>query len=114
MSQQSTVDSRQVEHDEPHVVPVKVYVSVFLTLLVMTAITTAVSGIDLGPWNTVVALGIAVFKATLVALFFMHVKYSSRLTSVVIAGGIFWLLILLALTFSDFATRGWLPSLVRT
>jgi cytochrome c oxidase subunit 4 len=97
-----------------HIVPIKVYVGVFLTLLVMTAITTLVSGIDLGPWNTVVALGIAVFKATLVILFFMHVKYSPQLTAVVIAGGIFWLLILLTLTFSDFATRGWLPSLVGT
>jgi cytochrome c oxidase subunit 4 len=112
VSRQSTVDSRQVGHGETHVVPVKIYVGVFLTLLVMTAITTAVSGIDLGPWNTVVALGIAVFKATLVVLFFMHVKYSPPLTAIVIAGGIFWLLILLALTFSDFATRGWLPSLV--
>ena len=114
MSQQSTVDSRQLEHDGHHIVSPKVYVGVFLTLMVMTAITTVVSGIDLGPWNTVVALGIAVFKATLVVLFFMHVKYSPRLTAVVIAGGIFWLLIMLALTFSDFATRGWLPSLVGT
>jgi cytochrome c oxidase subunit 4 len=114
LSQQSTVNSRQSGHDAPHIVPVRVYVAVFVTLLVMTAITTAVSGIDLGPWNTVVALGIAFFKATLVVLFFMHVKYSPRLTAIVIAGGIFWLLILLALTFSDFATRGWLPSLVGT
>jgi len=95
-----------------HVVSPKIYLGVFLTLLVMTAITTVVSGIDLGPWNTVVALGIAVFKATLVVLFFMHVKYSPRLTATVIGGGIFWLLILIVLTFSDFATRGWLPSLV--
>jgi cytochrome c oxidase subunit 4 len=92
-----------------HIVSPSVYVVVFGILLVMTATTTAVSAIDLGPWNAVVALGIAVFKATLVVLFFMHVKYGSRLTAVVIAGGIFWLLILLALTFSDFATRGWLP-----
>jgi cytochrome c oxidase subunit 4 len=97
-----------------HIVSPKIYVGVFLTLMVMTAITTAVSGVELGPWNTVVALGIAVFKATLVVLFFMHVKYSPRLTAAVIAGGIFWLVILIALTFSDFATRGWLPSLVRT
>ena len=109
MSQQSTVDSRQSDHGGQHIVPVKVYVGVFLTLLVMTAITTLVSGIDLGPWNTVVALGIAVFKATLVVLFFMHVKYSSRLTAIVIAGGIFWLGILLVLTLSDFMSRGWLP-----
>ncbi len=91
-----------------HIVSPKVYVGVFLTLMVMTAITTAVSGIDLGPWNAVVALGIAVFKATLVVLFFMHVKYSPRLTQTVIAGGLLWLAILIALTFSDFATRRWL------
>ena len=91
-----------------HVVPVKVYVAVFVTLLVMTATTTLVSGVDLGPWNTVVALGIAAFKASLVVLFFMHAKYSSRLTRVVIFGGLFWLAILLAITFSDFVSRGWL------
>jgi cytochrome c oxidase subunit 4 len=91
-----------------HVVPVKIYVAVFVTLLVMTATTTAVSGIDLGPWNTVVALGIAAFKASLVVLFFMHAKYSSRLTRVVIFGGLFWLAILLLVTFSDFVSRGWL------
>jgi cytochrome c oxidase subunit IV len=90
-----------------HIVPVRVYVTVFVVLLVMTATTTAVSAIDLGPWNTVVALAIAVFKATLVVLFFMHVKYSPPLIKVVIVGGLFWLAILLAITFSDFATRGW-------
>ena len=106
MSQQSAVDSRQAA--EHHVVPVKIYVAVFVTLLVMTAATTAISSVDLGPWNTVVALGIAVFKATLVVLFFMHAKYSPRLTHMVILAGIFWLALLLLITFSDFATRGWL------
>jgi cytochrome c oxidase subunit 4 len=91
-----------------HIVPVKIYVAVFAALMVLTATTTAVSSIDLGPWNTVVALGIAIVKATLVVLFFMHVKYSPRLTSAVILGGVFWLLILLTLTLSDFATRGWI------
>jgi cytochrome c oxidase subunit IV len=89
-----------------HVVPVKVYVAVFVTLLVMTAATTAISSMDLGPWNTVVALGIAFFKATLVVLFFMHVKYSPRLTQMVILAGLFWLAMLLLITFSDFASRG--------
>ena len=106
MSQQSTVDSRQGEHD--HVVPVKVYLAVFVTLLVMTAATTVISGIDLGPWNTVVALVIAVFKASLVVLYFMHAKYSPRLIRVVIFGGIFWLAIMLTITFSDFVSRGWM------
>jgi cytochrome c oxidase subunit IV len=105
MSQQSTVSSRQAED---HVVPIRVYLTVFFVLLFMTATTTVVSGIDLGPWNTVVALGIAVFKASLVVLFFMHAKYSPRLTQVVILGGLFWLAILLLLTFSDFVSRGWL------
>jgi cytochrome c oxidase subunit 4 len=94
-----------------HVVPPRVYFAVFAALIVLTATTTAVSFLDLGPWNTVVALGIAFLKATLVVLFFMHVKYSPRLTQIVIAGGLFWLAILLALTLSDFMTRGWLPIL---
>ncbi len=97
-----------VNSQSQHVVPVKVYVAVFVTLLVMTAATTAISGIDLGPWNTVVALGIAVFKASLVVLFFMHARYSPRLTHMVILAGLFWLVLLLLITFSDFARRGWL------
>ncbi|MDQ6892861.1 MAG: cytochrome C oxidase subunit IV family protein [Acidobacteriota bacterium] len=96
-----------------HIVPPRIYVAVFGMLILMTATTTAVAFVDLGPWNTVVALGIAVFKATLVVLFFMHVKYSRALTRIVIAGGLFWLAILLALTFSDFASRGWLPVFTR-
>ncbi|HZI67434.1 MAG TPA: cytochrome C oxidase subunit IV family protein [Thermoanaerobaculia bacterium] len=94
-----------------HVVPRKVYYAVFAALLVLTAVTTAVAFVDLGPWNTVVALGIAFLKATLVALFFMHVKYSTRLTQIIVAGGIFWLAILIVLTLSDFVSRGWLPVL---
>jgi cytochrome c oxidase subunit IV len=94
-----------------HIVPRKTYFAVFAALIVLTATTTAVSFLDLGPWNTVVALGIAFLKATLVVLFFMHVKYSPRLTQVTIAGGLFWLAILIVLTLSDFMTRGWLPVL---
>jgi cytochrome c oxidase subunit 4 len=94
-----------------HLVPRKIYFAVFAALMVLTTITTAVAFADLGPWNTVVALGIAFVKATLVALFFMHVKYSPRLTQIVVTGGIFWLAILIVLTLSDFMTRGWLPVL---
>ncbi|HMF09926.1 MAG TPA: cytochrome C oxidase subunit IV family protein [Thermoanaerobaculia bacterium] len=94
-----------------HVVPVRSYVAVFVVLLIMTGTTTAVSFLDLGPWNTVVALAIAFFKATLVVLIFMHVKYSPRLTTTVIVGGLFWLAILIALTLGDFATRTSLPRL---
>ena len=92
-----------------HVVPRKVYFAVFAVLIILTATTTAISFVDLGPWSSVVALGIAFVKATLVVLFFMHVKYSTRLTQIVIAGGLFWLAILIALTLSDFMSRGWLP-----
>ena len=105
MSRQPTVDSRQNEAE--HVVPVPVYVAIFVTLLVLTATTTAVAFLDLGPWNTVVALGIAVIKASLVVLFFMHLKYSPLLNRTVLLGGLFWLAILIGLTLSDFATRGW-------
>lgn len=105
MSRQPTADSRQGETE--HVVPVPVYVAIFGVLLVLTATTTAVAFVDLGPWNTVVALGIAVVKATLVALFFMHLKYSPLLNRTVVFGGLFWLAILIGLTLTDFATRGW-------
>jgi cytochrome c oxidase subunit 4 len=91
-----------------HIVPPRVYFAVFTALIVLTATTTAVSFLDLGPWNSVVALGIAFLKATLVVLFFMHVKYSPRLTQIVIAGGLFWLAIMIGLTLSDFISRGWL------
>ena len=94
-----------------HVVPRSVYFLVFGALMVLTATTTAVSFVDLGPWNTVVALGIAFLKATLVVLFFMHVKYSPRLTQITVAGGLLWLAILILITLSDFMTRGWLPVL---
>ena len=88
-----------------HVVPTRVYYTIFGVLMVFTVITVQVAFVDLGPLNIVVALAIAVFKATLVVLFFMHAKYSTRLTQLVIVGGLFWLVILLALTFSDYLTR---------
>ncbi len=91
-----------------HVVPVRVYLRIFFALLVLTATTVAVAFVDLGPLNNVVALGIAVIKATLVILFFMHVKYSTRLTAIVVASGVFGLAIMIGLTLTDYATRGWL------
>jgi cytochrome c oxidase subunit 4 len=106
MSRQSTVGSRQGETE--HVVPVSVYLAIFVTLLALTATTTAIAFVDLGPWNTVVALGIAVVKASLVVLFFMHLKYSPLLNRTVLLGGLFWLAIMIGLTMTDFATRGWL------
>ena len=88
-----------------HVVPTRVYYAIFGILMICTALTVGIAFIDLGPFNVVAALTIAVFKATLVVLFFMHVKYSTRLTWAVVAGAIFFLFIMLALTFNDYLTR---------
>src|SRR5579863_4428356 len=90
-----------------HVVPVSTYVGVFLALISLTALTTGVAYIDLGRWNTVAALAIAVVKMLLVVLFFMHVKYAAGLTRIAILAGFFWLLIMITLTLSDELTRGW-------
>ena len=93
-----------------HVASIKSYVLIFLALLVLTALTTGVAFIDLGPFNTVVALAIAGCKMLLVVLFFMHILYSRNLTKIVAAAGLLWLMILLTLTMSDFATRKWTPA----
>src|SRR5437899_2890448 len=91
-----------------HVVPVRIYLLVFVALLVLTATTASVAFVDLGPLNNVVALGIAGVKTALVILFFMHVRYGTRLTPLVIAASLFWLVILFVLSLSDYLTRGWL------
>lgn len=90
-----------------HVVPVSTYVLVFIALLIGTGLTTEVAKHDLGRWNTVVALTIAVVKMILVVLFFMHVKYATGLTRVVILAGFFWLGIMITLSCSDELTRTW-------
>src|SRR5277367_2086199 len=97
------------DHEENigHVVPISTYLLVFFALLVGTALTTWVAYIDLGRWNTVVALTIAVIKMVLVVLFFMHVKYATGLTRVVILAGFFWLGIMITLSCSDELTRTW-------
>ena len=92
-----------------HIVSRKIYFVIFGALLVLTAATVMVANYDLGRWNAVAALTIAVFKATLVVLYFMHVRYSSRLTWVFVCAGFFWLAIMVALTLADFMTRGWIP-----
>jgi len=84
----------------------KVYYLVFLALVIGTVLTWRVAFIDLGPLNPVIALTIACTKATLVILFFMHVRYSSKLTMVTVAAGFFWLLILITLSLTDYLTRG--------
>ena len=91
-----------------HIVSLKTYVAIFLALLTLTATTVGVAYLDLGRLNTVVALVIAFTKALLVALFFMHLRYSSQLTKIVAAAGLAWLAILLGLTMGDYLTRDWI------
>ena len=91
-----------------HVVPLKIYYAIFVALLVGTALTVGVAFLDLGPLNTVVAITIAVLKALLVILYFMHVKYSSRLTWVFAGAAFVWLVLMLGFTLADFDTRGWI------
>jgi len=92
-----------------HIASIKSYTLVFVALLLLTLATTLVSTIDLGPFNVVMALFIAVVKMLLVALFFMHLRDSTILTKVVVGGGMLWLAILLVFSLMDFGTRGWLP-----
>ena len=89
------------------VVPVRVYVAVFVALLGLTWTTWWVSTLELGPFNTLVALAIAVSKMSLVILFFMHARSSSSLTKLVILAGFFWLMLLMAFTLTDEGSRYW-------
>src|SRR6266702_6812694 len=93
-----------------HIVSVRFYFVIFLALLFGTILTAWISFFDFpGPLNAIVALTIAVIKATLVVLYFMHMRYSPRLIWLVFGAALFWLAIMFALTFSDYSTRGWLP-----
>ena len=92
-----------------HVVPQKLYFVIFGSLLALTAVTTVMAFVNLGKWNTVLALVIACFKATLVILFFMHWKWSTHLVRVVILSALLWLVLLIGLTTTDFVSRGWTP-----
>lgn len=90
-----------------HVVPVKIYVLIFLALMVGTGLTVGAAFVDLGAFNGIIALTIAMIKAVLVILFFMHVKYSSRMTKVTIVSAFVFLFILLALSMTDYVSRPW-------
>jgi cytochrome c oxidase subunit 4 len=90
-----------------HIVGPKVYVTILFALLIGTALTVWASYIDLGFWNPIIALAIATTKATLVVLFFMGVKYSSKLTKLTVSAGIFTFLILISMTLADYISRAW-------
>ena len=87
--------------------PVRVYLTVFAALAVLTGVTVVVTGFDFGPFNLIVALGVAITKAALVVLYFMHARYSPRLTSVVIATAVAFFVILYFLTWTDYWSRPW-------
>ena len=98
-----------------HVTPLAVYLAIFAALMVLTVVTVLVAYVNLGQLNIFIALGIACFKATLVVLYFMHVKYASPLTRLFAVTGIFFLAILLALTMIDYGSRMWVnpPALLQ-
>ena len=96
-----------------HVAPKSMYYGVFGALMVGTALTVGAAFIDMGALNNVVMLAIAITKALLVILFFMHVRWSTRLTWLVVASGFFWLLILFGITMSDYLTRGWVEGTLK-
>ena len=96
-----------------HVAPISLYLAIFGALMVGTILTVVVAKFDFGYMNNVIMLAIAVTKALLVILFFMHVRWSTRLTWVVAGAGFFWLLIMFTLTMSDYMTRGWITGTLR-
>jgi cytochrome c oxidase subunit 4 len=92
-----------------HIVPKRTYISVWLSLLTLLAITVAVSYVRLGWLNALSSVGIAVTKAVIIIMYFMHVRYSPRLLWIFVIAGFFWLSILFALSFGDYFTRVYMP-----
>jgi len=92
---------------ESHIVPIPMYVGIWAALMVCTGLTVFAASVDLGIFNIVVALLIATFKGTLVVLFFMHLRYSTKLTMVTVVAAIAFLLIMFSLSMTDYLTRGW-------
>ena len=95
------------EHASHHIVSPAQYAMVFATLLACTALTVFAADINLGVFNPIIALAIASFKGVIVILFFMHVKYQSRLIKVTVGAGFFMFLVLVTMTLSDYISRAW-------
>ena len=91
-----------------HIVSLRVYFTIFMSLMVLTALTVAASEVDLGRFNVAVAMAIAVLKASLVVLYFMHLRYSPTMTWLVVGTGIGCLALLILLIMADPWTRDWL------
>lgn len=98
------------EHAHEHVIGSRVYVAIWAILMALTVTTVIAASIDLGVFNIVLALLIATIKGTLVVLFFMHLKYSPKLTRVTVIAALFFMFLLFALSLTDYLTRGWLTS----
>jgi cytochrome c oxidase subunit IV len=94
------------EH-EHHVVGPKMYLTILAALMVLTAVTTGVAFLDLGVLNPIIALAIACLKAVLVILFFMHIRYSSKLMMLTVGSGFFTFIVLITMTLSDYVSRNW-------
>ena len=108
MADHAAAHAAHPEHTHGHVAPVKMYIGIFLALMAGTALTVGAAYVDLGFFNTAVALGIAVTKASLVVLYFMHVRWASRLTWVIVVGSLFWLILMVAIGMTDYLSRGWM------
>jgi cytochrome c oxidase subunit 4 len=100
-------DQKEMEQAQHHVVSPAIYIAIFLALLVCTGLTVGAAFLELGIFNPIVALAIAVVKAVLVVLFFMHVKYSTKLTKLTVCAGIFTFITLISMTLSDYISRAW-------
>ncbi len=100
-------DQKEMEESQHHVVSPAIYLAVFVTLLVFTGLTVAASFVEMGVFNPIVALAIGCIKAVIVVLFFMHVKYSSKLTKLTVFSGLFTFIVLIGMTLSDYFTRAW-------
>lgn len=94
------------EH-EHHIVSPKIYLSILLILLALTGLTVAASYVEMGIFNPIVAIAIGCTKATLVVLFFMHVKYATRLTKLTVSAGFFTFIVLISMTLTDYISRAW-------
>ena len=101
-------------HTHGHISPVSLYITIFLALMVLTVVTVGAAYVDLGQLNFLVAMIIAVFKASLVVWYFMHVKYQSSLTKLTVATGLFFLAILLGMMLIDYTSRDFTPMLPQT
>jgi cytochrome c oxidase subunit IV len=95
------------EHAEHQIITPKTYILVFATLLVFTGVTVGAAYVDLGVLNPIVALAIACFKAVVVILFFMHVKFQSKLVKMTVGAGFFTFLVLITMTLTDYMSRAW-------